>query len=395
MRVAAREQSSQGFRRRLLATLAALAFVALIGPSHAGAATEGKVVVDGLGWASAGEVNLKNLGGGKTATVEGEQVKVFNILEILQAAEGSSDLDIAKLPKIEIVYPKGGKDTGKVTYTGDQIRTSPDSLSRFFVSGGFTKMLLPGSSTPIAFEKVDATLFDPTKKPNLSVTLSPASSTIKTGQSVTFSASVSNADGAKVTYTWDFGDGKGTGAGRSKMTRSFTGKDRQFYVTLTVSAPGFRDGTAGSVVTIGKVPKPKKPKKPKDKGKKETPSDYGSTPGYGDYGSSGGTGGYGGYPGDFGSSPGSSSPTPSVPKPDEKPEPPVDDGLVEVTGELVSSSAPAATSPPGGSSAPETPATVTSPSSGEGIADWVLVVLGLGVLLGFGALVEKRGSRLT
>lgn len=380
--------------RRLVLALVVLLAGMFIGPAHAGAATEGRVLVDGLSWTSDAEVNLKNLGGGKTATVEGEEVKVFNILQILQAAEGSSDLDIATLPKIEISYPKGGKETGKATYTGDQIRTSPDSLARFFTSGGYTKMLLPGSSTPIVFEKSDPKLFDPTPKPNLNVTLTPASSTIKTGQSVSFSASVTNANGARVTYTWDFGDGKGAGAGQPNMTRRFTGKDRQFYVTLTVSAPGFRDGTAGSVVTIGKVPKPKKPKKPKDKGKKETPSDNSSTPGYGDYGSSGGTGGYGGYPGDFGSSPGSSSPTPSVPKPQEKPEPPVDDGLVEVTGELVSSSAPASTTPPGGSSTPETPATVKSPA-GEGIADWVLVVLGLGVLLGFGALVEKRGSRLT
>lgn len=383
--------------RRLALALAVLLAGMFIGPAHArAAATEGRVLVDGVSWSQPAEANLKSMNGGTPTTVEGEQVEVFNILQVLEQASSSPDLNIATLPRIEIAYLNSNGTSGKVSYPGDQIRNSPNSLAKFFVADGFTKMLIPGSSTPIVFEKTDAKLLDPTKQASLAITLDPEVSKIKSGQSVTFNAKVNNANGAPVTYRWDFGDGKGSIAGKATMTRAFTGKDRSFNVVVTASATGFKNGSGGAQVIIGKVKPPKNRPKKNDK-KNETPAGNGG--GYtGGTGYGTGTGGYGGYPGGTGTNPGYSPSTPSAPtprKPEENPEPPVDDGLVEVTGELVSSSAPASTSPPGGSSAPETPATVTSPSSGGGIADWVLVVLGLGVLLGFGALVERRGSRLT
>ncbi|HTU13813.1 MAG TPA: PKD domain-containing protein [Solirubrobacterales bacterium] len=363
----------------------------LLFSSPARAVDQGIVEVDGYSWSGdSARVNLNSLGGGTTVEVDGQDRKVFSLLEILTEAQSStSELDLAALPKVEIAYPK----SELVTYSGSQIRDSSrqDKLARFFVGeGGWTYILLPGNIS-VAFEKANPKIYDPSKIPALNVTLSPKSKEIESGDRVDFRATVTNAGGKPLQYEWIWGDGNEDQTSTGNYGHTFRGKNKSFWVTVTVSGPGFKDGQDAATITIGKVEKPKNKKKKKDK--EDPPADE-DTGGYGGYSYPGGTGGYGGYPGGTGTSPGAGTPMPAAPEPKPQPEPSVDDGLVEVTGELVSSSAPAPTMTPGEAAAQPPPVAVAPTPEGFKISSETWTVLGLLALLGLGLLAERRGSKL-
>lgn len=376
-----------------LACALLLVLVAFLPATAYSAVQKGIVEVDGYAWGGdVAQVDLNTLSGGTDVTVEGETVKAFSLLEILSDVD-SADFDLATLPKVEIAYPK----KQLVTYTGNQIRNSANEtrLARFFVGAdGLTNILLPGQD-PVAFEDINPKIYDPTQLKTLEVSLSPPSKEITSGDSVRFKATVANSGGNPVEYQWSFGDGDTKKTSTGSIAHTFRGKDRQFVVTVNVVGDGFRPGQDTSAITIGKV----EPKKKEKKDDEETtpPADGGYTdPGYGGYtypGSGGYPGGSGGYPGGAGTSPGAGSSTPADPQPKDRTEPPVDDGLTMVTGELVSGSAPAQTTTPGESGA-EPPVAVTPTADGFAISSGAWTAIGLLALLGIGLLAEARGSRL-
>ncbi|MGK2931326.1 MAG: PKD domain-containing protein [Solirubrobacterales bacterium] len=384
--------------RAFLLAVSCLAMLVFFGAGQANAAAApGKVEVDGLAWqGDPVEVDLNTLRGGSPVSAEGTVVKAFTLLEILQEADSrSAEVGLATLPKFEIAYP-AGDGSRTLRYTGDEVRDSPgNQLARFFVGqDGWTNLLIPGRSAPVAFEQRNPKIFDPSKVQTLAVSLSPAHEEIESGDRVAFTATVSNDSGKAVEYDWAFGDGATTITDSGKISHVFRGKDKQFIVTVAVSSPGLRSAQDFSSITIGKVKKPKrKDKEPKPED--STPDASSTTGGYGGYGSGGygseGSGGSG--TGGSGSPSGGAAPSPGrSPAPEQK-SVPVDDGLVEVSGQLVASASPAATMSAGEAvteAVPETP----GKSGALGVSTEAGMSLGLILLLGLGLLAERRGARL-
>jgi hypothetical protein len=219
---------------------------------------------------------------------------------------------------------------------------------------------------------------------------------IRAGDKVTFAAA-STAPVNSSTYTWTVNGVRKSG-GRT-FTQTFKA-DGRYSIAVEVTN-GSLKGYSEAFVQVGEAKKSKK--KREGGGKKKDGGETGQTTAddpYSGYPGDTGTGGYGGYGGGGypgGTGTGTRSPSaPAAPQAPEQKEPvePVDDGLVQVSGDLVSSSAPAeviAQAPGGG--APEA-LQEGSPAKPGGIADWVWVSLGLLALLALGMAAEKRGSRL-
>lgn len=365
----------------------------------------GLVEIDGYGWSvDPIPVDLNNQTGGTTGTPLGETapVEVFTLHQILTTVGKTAEFDLQTLPEVEIAIP-GRRQP--FTCSGDNIRanTKCGQLVRFFVgSDQFTKLLLPGETQPASYEEVNAKIYNPTTPPKLTASLTPISKKVKSGESATFKASVTGSKGSAVTYQWSVDGVTRQTSGKPSFSYTFRGKDKRFSVVLIASASGFKDGQASSLITIGKVPPKPKPK-PEDKNDENTTPNTGTGTGTGGYGT--GYGGYGsGYPGGTGNYQGSTGTTPSPPAPSptppkpKPPEPPVDDGLIPITGELVSSTAPAATVSPGDPGAaavldPPTP-DPEADSAGFGLPKETWTVVGILALFGFGMVAERRSSRL-
>ena len=303
-----------------------------------------------------------------------------------EAASRDSELSLRDVTAVQVDRPS----QGQITIAKAEFSAGPPL---FFEDSGEMKFVDPSGPRILTFTRAaPAIKLVAAAKQSVEIVALPASA--KAGETVNFSAQIDGlADGENTDETWTFGDGTGEA---TSGKHEFAAKGTYTIRLNVVGDQGFQ-GTDTKTYTVGAAKKDEK----KDKDNDETedpPANGGYTDPYGGYSYPGGTGdGYGGYPGAGGSTgatPGPSAPAPATPKPEEKYEPPVDDGLITVSGELVSGSAPAATVAPG-DAAPETPATVTPSSDGFGISSEAWTVIGLLTLLGLGMLVEKRGSRLT
>lgn len=313
------------------------------------------------------------------------------LLEALKQAATAGSVDLESYPKVTVA--------GR-TFTRDQVATGVPTIvfgedrTTVRFPGGESRVYGPGqaagyTATPVVTVQQKATDFR--------VVISPGKKRVKSGDTVRFHATVTGTTGA-LTYSWSFGDGskdvRTTGPGAEHI---FRGDPRDCWVVLTVTEAGnSRNGTAGSVITIGKPErKPKKQEKKPDREGSNGPAP--ASPGGGGYGGGSYGGGYGdgtggGYGGGYdGGSGMPSAPQPAKPKPKPvKPVPP-DDGLVPVRGELLDPSIPGqvidpATREPGESAGP----TPSAQPKGFALSGGAKTAIGIAVLLGLGGLAEFR-----
>lgn len=317
-------------------------------------------------------------------------IEGYTVRQILQKA-GELGFDSSDAEGFVIARAKKNKRPMELSRA---VATTDSGTPPFFYeSDGTTHFVMKGTGGSIFDDEFAVTrpTISLAKDTGIAVDLSADDTHIDVGDSINFEATPENLNaGEKVSYRWDFGDGTMKTTASKTQSHTFK-KEGEFLVLITiVGQPSSRAASNGKRIIVGPAPKPKKDKKNKDK--EDLPADT-STPDYG-YSYPGGTGtGTGGYPGGSSGSPGAASPNPT-PEPEKQPEPPVDDGLVEVSGELVSSSSPAPTMTPGEAAAQPPPVAVTPAAEGFKISSEAWTVLGLLALLGFGLLAERRGSKL-
>ena len=375
-------------KRGLCLALAALFAVLLLAgsPSAVKAAffpyQPGLVEVNGYAWtANPVKVELEEIaptdGGATTYTVR-------DILENADSRSGQFNVDT--VPGVEITLP--GAAFGGPSCTGDQMRAESASCPLFSATDTYTEMSFRknGQTKRVRYKDFNPEIYI-SKPADLSVTLTPAAKTIESGETVTFKAKVTGANGT-ATYNWDFGDGASDQTTKNTVSHRFTGNDEQFSVILNVTVPGQDGGDAAALITVGKVKK-EKPKE-KDKSKDEndsTPEDSGTydpgyVPGYDDYDDGTGTGG----------TTSGSTPSPSNRQQPEKQQPaPVEQSGDTVTGQLIDPTQIATVVP-----STETPATGTEEAApGDdskgiwgSIPNGAKAAFGIGALLGLGGLAE-------
>lgn len=323
---------------------------------------------------------------GLSSSIEG-----YTIRQILKKAK-EQGLDSTGVEGFEIARAKLSK--GSMSVNSTEANSDAGTPPFFYENEGSTHFVMKKKNSPGFFDDEFASsipIISFARDSGITVDLNADPLSVDVGDPVRFQATPGNLKaGETVTYSWDFRDGTMKN-GSSSLPHTFK-KKGTYYVLVTVTGSSGRRDTASKKIQVGPAPKPKN--EDKNKEKEDPPADDG-TGGYDGYSYPGGTGGYGGYPGGTGDSPGPASPTPPAPKPEKQYEPPVDDGLVEVSGELVSSSSPAPTMSPGEAAAHPPPVAVTPASDGFKISSETWTVLGLLALLGLGLLAERRGSKLT
>lgn len=378
-----------------LAGLFALVVILML-PSMA-QALEGQVQVRGAGLSTTQvKVNLSDLGSPETFSysINGttQDLSGFTLQQILDEAESqSASLEVSSATSVNIPRPSNG------TVSIEQADFS-DGPPLFYEEDGTVKFVDPTGPRILTFTQAIPAIELVVSEQAVSIAANPASGA-KAGEQVTFVAQPEGqSNGETVSYTWKFGDGTSASGANPKHTFR---KKGQFSVKVT--AKGSAGFTASAAVTYSvdqkDQEKEKKEKKESESKDPDPPPASNSTDSYGGYDGYSGYGSYGGgstSPYADGTSIPASPSTPvqpAAPDPEEQVDPPVDDGLIEVTGELVSSSAPAATVPPG-TLAPEAAPEETPAAQKQGIHDGVWVFLGLMTLFALGGLAEKRGSRL-
>lgn len=361
---------------------ALLMLAALATPAKSAFFDEGIVKVNGYGWTSDPvQVQLADIEPTNDGTT------TFTVRDILQKADPTSaEFNVDTVPGVSVNLPS----SGQVSCTGNQMRAESSTCPIFRSTAGYTEIsFVKGGKTRTArFKEFNPEIYI-TEARELSVTLAPATRTIKSGESVTFKATVSGA-ASKVTYDWNFGDGSTDSTSNGSISHKFTGTDRSFLVVVTVSASGQRGDDSGAKITIGKVEKKKKPKKEKPRNEDppvDNDEDYdpGYVPGYGDYyddGSGTGTG----EP-----STGTSPATPDQKQPEDEPQP-VEDRGETVSGQLINpeqiTTVLPTTETPATGSAEAAPVEEEASDGGFGISKGMGTALGIGALLGLGGLVE-------
>lgn len=338
----------------------------------------------------------------------------FSIAKVLEEAAGRSDaIDLDRIPYVDVDRVAAGSTIRLGT---DQI-FNPDFFTDgppvFFEEDGATVFVKPGSGekagSSVRFTNapigVSIGVAD-----DLSVSLRKSEAKIEAGGAVTLEARVKSPPGGQsFEYRWTFGDGRSQTTSKASVKHTYR-KKGSYLVVVTVTASGGAEGQGSGTLEVGKSEKKdKKPeKKPAGDGTGEDPPG-GAGPATGSGGSY--DGGYGdgglgsdyGLPGGYGYEPGPSGagspavPLPSqpfpapAPQPDQQPQVPVDDGLVPVSGELVSgtSPAPVATIPaPGGGG--ETVSPAPGPGDPAGIPGGIWIAAGVFFLLALGGLSEIR-----
>lgn len=369
-------------RRLVLLACVALAGIGTFGAARAAAAfEEGVVNVTGYNWSPSlptVDVNLASIG-----PTGGGQNR-YTVKQILQAAQPHSDsqFDLATIPGISVARPNGAT----VKCTGNQVRAENDACPVFSTDSNGTYMSV-GSGTPVQFTQANPVIrID--RYQDMTVTVNPARRTIRSGQSVTFQADVTNPVGT-LTYKWSFGDGKTTTTSKPTVSHVYRGDDEEFSLILTVtSSANSRTYYGSALITVGKVTKERKPKKKEKQPQANNGGGGGGTPSYGGY-----VPGYYDDWGDYGGGGGSSAGSPSPPDPqppEEEPEVPVDDGLETVSGQLITPDLIATIPEPtdGAATGTEEAAPADDTSEGGGISDGALTAIGIGALLGLGGLTE-------
>ena len=382
--------ASPAIRRSLGAAFAAIVLACTLtafAPRSEAAFVAGQVTVDGYKWTGAPvDVNLNDISASNNGQI------VYTIKEILKEAEPSAngDFSLATVPGIEILKPGLG-NPNPATCTGDEIRAESSSCPTFRFNSDTTYMRMP-NGTDYKYTSVSGNpLIYITKPQDLKVTISPRQKAIKSGESVTFTADVSNESGS-VTFTWDFNDGSGKKTTSSnQISHVFTGSDKTFNVVVTATSTGnFSSDEDFAVITTGKI---KKQKKPKDNNKNDGNGGGGGSnnstpyvPGYTDYGTGGSTGT--GTP----STGSTSNGNPQQEKQKKDQTQPADNGLQTVSGELIDPGSTATVLPPSDSTDPGTQeANPADGSGGGGIPDGAKAAIGIGALLGLGGLAEAGG----
>ena len=383
----------------LVAVLIGLAALLGLAPSAA-LAKDGQVTVRAAGATGAAvTVRLADLGGTDinriyTLGAGPTQISGHSLSKVMSEADAeSAEIDLATIPAIEIDRPKGAP----ITVTGAEIRNPsaafPQGPPVFYEDNGATVFVMPGrgsanasrfrfESAPVGITVQAGVTYD--------VALSASRTKIKVGQTIRFTATVAGQDeGERLTYSWNFGDGKTATTRRGTTSHTFRTDGNSSVVLGVVGSSG--SGQSGILIEVGEVkqkPDPK-PDPPEDK-----PSDDPGPGGSGNPSGGGGVGtGSGGGTGDFGSGDGSpSTPAPAPPVDRRQDRNAPDDGLTTVTGELVD---PATTSVP---FEPSTglpvdsadPATPGTQQGGFGVPGAVMTLVGVGLLLGLGGFAELR-----
>jgi hypothetical protein len=317
---------------------------------------------------------------------------------------------------ISVVSVEIDADQGTRTIARSQIDNGPPI---FFAEDGGTSWILPGSGGG------DAQLFAfkgsvPVIRVNygleFQIDLSAAPAKAHVGDQVQFKARVTGQQpGERLTYDWDFGDGKVVEGTSGKVPHQFTTRGT-YEVNLEVTGPS-GGGLAHTTVQVGKAKKPTKVKDPGD-GKKKDDGKDGNGGGTGDGdgtggGSGTGTGNGSGTGTGTGSGTGSGSGTetgdgsetiygPSstapensasepTPKHRERPRPeraaPAQDGQQLVRGFLID---PADfTQSPAPAQADEQPTSGGADKGGSGIGRAALSFTGVLILLALGGSTER------
>lgn len=396
MNVRAQQPVRLGLHGTLLLIFGALLLT--FGPGHALAAGDNVVRVYGYQWSQEYTVKLDDLQGTPT-TIKGNEVVLFGMKEVLEAAEGQQspagkDFTVDDLFKIEITLPGGGRDH---TVSGARIR-SGKALPSFYVNEeGVTVMRVPGGGTAdFPYSVLSPQLYEPEqKKKSLSVTVSPKKSTVKkSGEKVTFTASPGPLpSGTKVSYRWTI-DGQVQSGSGATFTASFDGppaNGSSWGITVTLQVEGYDADELPTSTAIVYYEKP--PPRKKNPPKKKQPAD--ENPGGYDPGGYD-PGGYdpGGYdPGGTPGGPSDGSADPGQPQdPDQQPQPEPEPAGETVTGQLVDPNQIATVVTPSGSPSGET-GEEASPAEqagdgGGGLPRGVSTALGIGALLGLGGLIE-------
>ncbi len=330
-----------------------------------------------------------------------------SLRQIMERADAESEaIDFEAAPSVTIDRPSGRP----ITISGDDARDPdafPDGPPVFYEDNGATVFVMPGT-TPAAtgnrFRFVEAPVgISLGSGEDYEIELSASRTTVKVGQKVTFRAKVTGQDaGESLSFSWDFDDGKSRNTSAGTIAHTFTRKG-SFAVILNVSGAS-GSGQSGILIEVGEPDrKPEENNKPEEQpeGNDGTGGQNGGSGGLGG-GFGSGTGSFGdGLGGGFpGALPGPAvpvSPLPSpapVPAPEPEPEPaaPVDDGLVEVQGELVDPLGEVTVVTPGDPQAEQSadPAPSGTEQGGFGIPGEAWALAGVGLLLGLGGFAELR-----
>ena len=236
---------------------------------------------------------------------------------------------------------------------------------------------------------------------DIPVTASATPLTVKTGETVTFTARVSfRPPGARLTYDWDFGD-FATSTGSATVTHKFdSAGNKQARVSVrgrggsTQRCATFCAGTDAVNVQVGEVPARPTTTQTTPGAGNGNPQAPGSSTGTG----GGGQGGSGGNAAGTGTTPTARTPSaaaPAKPKPKPPPPPPKEPFGVTISGVLINDTGETVRKLPSG--APAGAPKGEQESSG-GKTDRALEVP-VSALLAFaviclGALRERRGVRL-
>lgn len=369
-----------------LAPLIALAF--LLVPSGALAAQPGLVQVKGIAISDTVDVNLEDALGSPTLAVPGQAgTKGWPVREVLiYAQDQTGAFDIETLGK-NVKVSRTGK--GDLSVDRLKVRNSAydNQLPIFFIdSDGNTAMWEKGGAVPTVYTD-SAPVVDVPKslEQKLAVRISPTGTIkLKSGESEAFTATLVSGDPAKVALTWSV-----DGVSKSSSTPNkfvFSNKKQGTYrIQVLAQAPGAAAVVDSVTVVVGKPEKKKEKKDEDDPPADNPPDDSGYVPGYyPDYGSGSGTGTGTGTP-----STGSPSQANPRKQKQDKEEPPADDGLETVSGQLVDPTQIATVVP---SDTPSSSGEEAQPAEDEkkggGISDGALTAIGIGALLGLGGLTE-------
>ena len=380
-------------RRITLTALTPLVLLALI-PATAGA-KDGTVTVSAPGadfrsvTVRLADLGAPDINNQEYALPSGRKtISGYSLAKVLTGAEAEAGgwLDLDTIPSVDVDRPS----ESPIAIGRSGIFDAGDRPPVFYENNGTTVFLMPGSPgaeyvfrlAPVGVKVGSGKVFE--------VSLSASPKKPRKGQKVTIKATVKGAPaGAALSFRWAFSDGTVKTTSVSQVIHSFSGKGRRSVVVTVTGDTGTGQGVLAIDVADGGGG---------DGGNSPTPSSGGDSSGGGGGGS--GTGGFGGsgtgygggYGSGFGGFPESGStgtPEAAVPPPetgDQSVDQPPSD-LEEVSGVLIDPAASAS------AAAPEAGGPAETDPAGDGalgLAGEAATLLGIGLLLALGGLIEAR-----